>query len=92
MSSDIPGTTDLIDTRAGSVLARKWRALSPLQQKLVIAGAAVDTVAKTAALIDLSRRPASAIRGPKMLWSLAIPVVNSAGLLPAVYFLFGRRR
>lgn len=91
MASDIPDTTDLVDTRRTARLSRKWRALSPLQRKLVIAGAALDTAAKAAALIDLHRRPAEAVRGPKVVWAIALPVVNSAGLLPAAYFLFGRR-
>jgi hypothetical protein len=86
---NIPET---IDTRENSSLARKWRALSPTQQKLIVVGSAIDTAAKAAALIDLSRRSSADIRGPKWVWAAALPVVNSAGLLPAAYFVLGRRR
>ncbi|MBB2891304.1 hypothetical protein [Flexivirga oryzae] len=92
MASDNRGTADLVDTRAPARLTQKWRALSPLQRRLAVAAAAIDTAAKTAAVIDLARRPADAVRGPKVAWAVALPVVNSAGLLPAAYFLFGRRR
>jgi len=92
MTSGIPDTTDLVDTRPSARLAQKWRALSPLQRRLVIAGAALDTAAKVAALADLARRPADRVRGPKWAWAVALPVVNSAGLLPAAYFTLGRRR
>lgn len=91
MGTDL-SDSETVDTRGTAGLARKWQALSPLQQKLIIAGSAIDTAAKAAALVDLSRRPAAAIRGPKWAWALALPVVNSAGTLPAAYFLFGRRR
>jgi len=47
---------------------------------------------KIAALIDIKRRPASQIRGPKWLWAAVVTVVSSAGLLPISYFVFGRKR
>jgi hypothetical protein len=46
---------------------------------------------KAAALIDLARRPASAVRGSKAAWMVSITLVNSLGVLPIVYFLRGRR-
>jgi len=45
-----------------------------------------------AALIDIKRRPASQIRGPKQVWAAAVAIINSAGVLPISYFVFGRRR
>jgi len=84
-------STETIDTRPTSKLKQKWRALTPTQRKLLVAASALDTAAKTAALVDLARRPAEAVRGPKWLWAGALPVVNSAGVLPAAYFVFGRR-
>ena len=83
--------TETPDTRPSATLRGKWHALSPMQQKLILAGAAVDTAAKAVAIADLSRRPAGSVRGPKWLWAVALPVVNSAGLLPLAYFRFGRR-
>ena len=44
------------------------------------------------ALLDLKNRPVEEVNGPKAAWGLAITVVNSAGLVPAAYLLFGRRR
>ncbi|HWC22012.1 MAG TPA: hypothetical protein VG502_06900 [Flexivirga sp.] len=84
-------STETIDTRPSGRLKQKWHALTPMQRKLLVAASAIDTAAKTVALVDLSRRPADAVRGPKWLWASALPVVNSVGVLPAAYFLFGRR-
>lgn len=84
-------STETIDTRPSSKLKQKWRALTPTQRKVLLVGSAIDTAAKTAALVDLARRPADEVRGPKWLWATALPVVNSAGVLPAAYFLLGRR-
>jgi hypothetical protein len=58
----------------------------------VIAGAAVEGVLKIAALMDLRKRSASEIRGPKWLWATSLTIIGSAGILPASYFLVGRRR
>lgn len=70
--------------------ARKhWDELSPWQRKAVVAGAAVELSLKVAALVDIGRRPAGAIRGPKWLWRSAM-VVNGIG--PVSYWTFGRRR
>jgi hypothetical protein len=59
---------------------------------MIILGVVLETVVKVAALRDLKRRPADEVRGPKWLWGAVITVANSAGLVPAAYFMFGRRR
>jgi hypothetical protein len=41
-------------------------------------------------LVDLKRRPASQVRGSRRMWAAAM-LVNSAGLIPLSYFVFGRR-
>jgi hypothetical protein len=41
------------------------------------------------ALIDLIRRPAGGVNGPKWLWIIMIVVINIIG--PIAYFLIGRR-
>ena len=51
----------------------------------------VEGLLKVAALVDLTRRPASEVRGSKRAWATAIVLVNSAGVLPVVYFRRGRR-
>jgi hypothetical protein len=73
------------------VLRRRWSGLSPRNQRLVAIGAA-EGVLKIAALIDLARRPAAAVRGPKRRWAFAIVLLNSLGLVPLAYFVAGRRR
>jgi hypothetical protein len=71
---------------------RRWSDLSERQRRLVVAAGAIEAVLKIAALVDLRRRPAGEIRGPKKLWAVAIVLVSSAGALPIAYFALGRRR
>ncbi len=71
---------------------QRWSDLSERNRKLIIAAGVVDVTLRIAALIDIKHRPASQIRGRKGLWAAVVAVVNSAGVLPASYFLFGRRR
>ncbi len=70
----------------------KWSDLSKRNQRLLMAAAAVETSLKAAALIDLRRRPASQVRGPKWAWIPALTILNSAGLAPITYFVWGRHR
>jgi hypothetical protein len=74
------------------VMARRWSDLSDRSRRLIIAAAIAEASLKTAVLIDLKRRPASEIRGSKRTWIVAAVLVNSAGLGPLSYFVFGRRR
>lgn len=71
--------------------ARKWSDLSPRSRRLIIAVGVAEGVLKTAALIDMTRRPASEIRGPKWVWAPVVMVVNAFGAAPIAYFAFGRR-
>lgn len=68
---------------------QKWSEMSPARRKLIIAGGIAEACLKTAMLIDVKRRPASQIRGPKWLWT-PLAFVNFFG--PVSYFAFGRRR
>ena len=70
---------------------KKWSDLSQRNQRLLIAGAVAETILKAAAIVDLTRRPASEIRGPKWAWIPAVTVINSFGCAPLAYFAFGRR-
>jgi Phospholipase_D-nuclease N-terminal len=72
-------------SRAGS----RWADLSNRQRALLAAAAAAEVSLKIAALVDIQRRPASQIRGPKALWRAAM-AVNLIG--PLSYFIVGRRR
>ena len=73
-------------------MATRWSELSDSSRRLIIAVAISEAVLKTAVLIDISRRPASQIRGSKRMWIIAAVLVNSAGVGPLSYFAFGRRR
>jgi hypothetical protein len=72
--------------------SRQWSDLSERTRRLLTLTAVAEGVLKVAALIDLKRRPASQVRGPKWVWATVVTVVSSAGILPIAYFVFGRRR
>jgi hypothetical protein len=67
---------------------RQWSDLTRTQQRLIIALAAVETALTTTALVDLARRPARQVRGPKPLWVLGC-FVQPVG--PVAYLTLGRR-
>jgi len=71
---------------------RKWDELSPRTRRLIVVASVVEGALRIAALIDLARRPAGAVRGPKAAWAAALSLVNSLGVLPIAYVLCGRRR
>jgi hypothetical protein len=74
------------------VAKRKWIDLSPRTRRLIVTVGLCEAVLKLAALIDLARRPASEVRGPKWRWALVIIATNSVGAVPIAYFARGRRR
>jgi hypothetical protein len=78
---------------AGLVLPRGTglRELTRRQRAGVITRGIIQLGLLTAALRDLRRRPADAVRGPKAVW-VAVSGVNYLGLGPLAYFAFGRRR
>ena len=71
---------------------KQWSELSPRTRRLLSVAAVVEGILKLAALIDIKRRPASQIRGPKWLWATAVTVISSAGVVPISYFVVGRRQ
>ena len=71
---------------------KQWSDLSERTRRLLITAAVAEGILKVAALIDIKRRPASQIRGPKWMWAAAMAVVGSAGVLPISYFVYGRQR
>jgi hypothetical protein len=70
----------------------QWSDLSRRTRRLLTVTAVIEAILKLAALIDIRRRPASQIRGPKWLWATVVAVISSAGVLPVSYFVFGRRQ
>ena len=71
---------------------RTWSELSPRSRRLIVVGGIVEGVLKIAALVDLTRRPAEAVRGRKWVWAAVVVLVNSVGGAPLAYFRFGRRK
>ena len=74
------------------VARRQWSDLSQPTRRLLAITAVAEGILKLAALIDLKRRPASQVRGPKWLWATVLAIVSSAGVVPISYFIFGRRQ
>ena len=67
---------------------KSWSELSPSQQRAIVAVGVVETVLTVAALVDLARRPADGVRGPKAAWAFAA-FVQPVG--PVAYFVAGRK-
>ena len=68
-----------------------WRDLTPRQRQAMMVRGGLQFAVLSAAMYDLRRRPASQIRGPKLLWA-AICLVNYLGVGPLAYLLLGRRQ
>jgi hypothetical protein len=72
-------------------LRRRWSELRPAARRRIIAFGVAEAILKAAMLLDLRRRPAAQVRGSKKAWA-ASALINSAGVVPVSYFVFGRRR
>lgn len=70
----------------------RWGDLGPGKRRLLAVVGIAEGILKIVALVDLKRRPASQVRGRKWIWATALVTVSSAGLLPVMYLVFGRRR
>jgi hypothetical protein len=81
-----------MDTEAVMAARQQWNDLSERNRKLLITMAVAEGILKLVALIDIKRRPASQIRGPKWMWASVVTIVSSAGVIPISYFIFGRRQ
>ena len=68
---------------------KQWSDLTDGQRAAIVVAAGVELVLTSIALVDLARRPAAQVRGPKALWVLG-SVVQPVG--PIAYLLFGRRQ
>jgi hypothetical protein len=74
------------------VARRRWKDLSDRERAVVVAGVVAETAFKALALIDLKDRAASEVRGPKWAWVVGLSTISSFGILPAAYFVVGRRK
>lgn len=67
---------------------KRWADLTPAQRRAVVVAGSLELVMTAAVWRDLSRRPASRVRGRKAAWALGA-LVQPVG--PVAYFLRGRR-
>jgi len=74
------------------VTKTRWSDLSERNRRLIVLGGLFDAMLRIAALFDLRRRTPDEVRGSKRTWEVLVSLVNSAGVLPLAYFVFGRRR
>lgn len=68
---------------------KRWTELTEREKTAVLVAASVQLSLAVTAWVDLARRPAELVRGPKPVWAAAI-AVNFIG--PIAYFTAGRRR
>lgn len=84
--------SDGMNVSTGGVVPKnRWAELSYRARRAIVVGVVFDASLKAAALIDLKRRPASSVNGPKWKWATAIVLLNSLGVVPMAYFVYGRR-
>ena len=80
-----------VESREADVARRRWSDLTQRQRRLIAVGVTYEGILKIAALVDLKRRPADQVRGPKWLWAVGIFLINSVGAMPLAYFRYGRK-
>lgn len=68
---------------------KKWSDLSAEQRSAIVVASAVELSLTAVALVDLARRPADQVRGPKLAWAVGC-FIQPVG--PIAYLRFGRRR
>jgi hypothetical protein len=71
----------------GAMAKRRFGEFSPRTRKLIMAAGVGQAALLLAAQIDITRRPAEQVRGPKLGWRL-VSLLNFVG--PLAYFRWGR--
>jgi len=66
---------------------KRWNDLSDREKTAALVAVSVQLSLAATAWVDLARRPAELVRGPKAAWAAAI-AVNFVG--PLAYFTLGR--
>jgi len=67
---------------------KRWSDLTGRQRAVILVAASVELALTATALVDIVRRPAAQVRGPKTLWVLGF-VIQPVG--PIAYLVRGRR-
>ena len=70
---------------------KQWHELSFLTRIAIVKLVVLDVGLRVWALADLAHRPKEQVKGSKTAWALALSVVSSVGILPAIYLTKGRR-
>lgn len=70
--------------------ARWWSAIGKRNRRLIGVAGVAEAGLLAAALIDIKHRPASRIRGSKLIWTVAVLSQHPFG--PLSYFALGRRQ
>lgn len=73
-----------------STSKKRLQDLSPAARFALGVLGVIDMGLRVYALVDIAKRPADQVEGPKEVWVPALAVVNSAGLLPLAYLKWGR--
>lgn len=73
------------------IKSKKYENLPKPVRVLLAIGGAADVALRAYALLDVSRRDAGEVNGPKEVWVPALTLVNSLGILPLAYLKWGRR-
>lgn len=68
---------------------KRWKDLTDTERAAVLVAASIELALTATAVVDLIRRPADQVRGPKGLWAV-LAVVQPVG--PIAYLACGRRR
>lgn len=75
-----------------STMKQKIEALpKPVKVAITVAGFA-DASLRAYALMDIGKRDATQIKGSKPVWIAALTTVNSLGVVPTAYLVWGRKR
>lgn len=69
-------------------MQRQWSELTTGQRTGIVAAGALEVALTLTAAVDLVRRPAEQVRGPKLVW-WPLLLVQPVG--PVGYLLLGRR-
>ena len=70
-------------------MKKKWSELTARQQTLVLVGASIELALTATSLVDLARRLADKLRGPKPVWFAGV-FIQPIG--PIAYLTVGIRR
>jgi hypothetical protein len=68
---------------------KRWRDLSTAQKSVLLLLEPVELALTGVALLDLRRRPADQVRGPRVAW---LPVLFVQPIGPLLYLFWGRRK